>query len=282
MTKRSDREESFSWACANGDDPADAYRENFKTGRMKPETIARKANELLDAPHMVKKYERHKMDAVFVQEHQERQARLVTRPMVKIKSQDGKAAAVCADHISDKVFDAASARAFGTEDEAFSKMLGLQVVNLTPSSGEVDMVTINGILSALAGIAPRDEVEAMLAAQMVAVHLASVEASRRAFIEGQSFEGRNMNLKHAGQLMRTYTQQMETLKRYRQKAQQTVRVERVYVNEGGQAIVGDVHHTGGGAEQKNGEQPHAITHAPGETLRSENSKMDTVPVPGDA
>ena len=38
---------------------------------------------------------------------------------------------------------------------------------------------------------------------------------------------------------------MEALKRRRAKAQQTVRVERVTVEDGGQAIVGDVTHGGG-------------------------------------
>ncbi|WP_216825867.1 hypothetical protein [Sulfitobacter sp. SK012] len=43
---------------------------------------------------------------------------------------------------------------------------------------------------------------------------------------------------------RTYLAQMDALKKYRAKAQQTVRVERVSVHEGGQAIVGDVNHGG--------------------------------------
>jgi hypothetical protein len=51
-------------------------------------------------------------------------------------------------------------------------------------------------------------------------------------------------------LARTYSTQMDALKRYRAKAQQTVRVERVTVNEGGQAIVGPVSHEGGGSRGK--------------------------------
>ena len=43
---------------------------------------------------------------------------------------------------------------------------------------------------------------------------------------------------------RTYLAQMDALKKYGAKAQQTVRVERVTVNEGGQANVGDVTHGG--------------------------------------
>ena len=41
-------------------------------------------------------------------------------------------------------------------------------------------------------------------------------------------------------LARTFTAQVEALKRYRSRGEQTVRVEHVHVNEGGQAIIGDV------------------------------------------
>lgn len=41
-------------------------------------------------------------------------------------------------------------------------------------------------------------------------------------------------------LARTFTTQLEALKRYRSKGDQTVRVEHVTVNEGGQAIVGSI------------------------------------------
>ena len=47
-------------------------------------------------------------------------------------------------------------------------------------------------------------------------------------------------------LARTYAGQMESLKRYRSQGQQTVRVEHVTVNAGGQAIVGSVNHGGRG------------------------------------
>jgi hypothetical protein len=41
-------------------------------------------------------------------------------------------------------------------------------------------------------------------------------------------------------LARTFASQVEALKRYRSAGEQTVRVEHVTVNEGGQAIVGNV------------------------------------------
>jgi hypothetical protein len=81
----------------------------------------------------------------------------------------------------------------------------------------------------------------MLAAQMLAAHDAAMECYRRAMIGEQSFEGRRENLNQANKLTRTHTTLVEALNRHRGKGQQIVRVERVTVHEGGQAIVGPVH-----------------------------------------
>jgi hypothetical protein len=56
----------------------------------------------------------------------------------------------------------------------------------------------------LAGIGPRDEIEGMLAAQMIAVHNAAMECLRRAMLPNQSFEARQLNLNLANKLSRTY------------------------------------------------------------------------------
>ena len=50
-------------------------------------------------------------------------------------------------------------------------------------------------------------------------------------------------------LARTFASQVEALKRYRSAGEQTVRVEHVTVNEGGQAIVGNVAHGGRGSDK---------------------------------
>jgi hypothetical protein len=44
-------------------------------------------------------------------------------------------------------------------------------------------------VAALAGIAPRDELEAMLAAQLLGAHNAAMECYRRAMIKQQTLEG---------------------------------------------------------------------------------------------
>jgi hypothetical protein len=79
----------------------------------------------------------------------------------------------------------------------------------------------------------------------------------------QSFEGRRENLSQANKLSRTYAALIDALNRHRGKGQQTVRVEHVTVQAGGQAIVGNVETPGGGDRLKSEEQPQAIAYAPG-------------------
>lgn len=55
------------------------------------------------------------------------------------------------------------------------------------------------------GLAPTDGLEGMLAAQMVGTHHAALECLRMAAVPGQTFVGRDMNLKHAQKLMALYT-----------------------------------------------------------------------------
>jgi hypothetical protein len=134
-------------------------------------------------------------------------------------------------------------------------------------------------IAGLVGIGPKDELEGMLAAQLVACHNASMECYRRAMIGEQTFEGRRENLSQANKLSRTYATLLEALNRHRGKGQQKVTVEHVHVHEGGQAIVGNVE--GGGTRTKLENQPHALGYAPGQTLRSKNTERQAVPVASD-
>lgn len=92
-----------------------------------------------------------------------------------------------------------------------------------------------------AELEPRDAIEAMLVAQMTATHVAMTALSERATRQ-ITYQGRESTERSMTRLSRTYLAQMDAFKKYRSKAQQVVRVERVTVNEGGQAIVGDVSH----------------------------------------
>src|SRR5499427_2018975 len=134
----------------------------------------------------------------------------------------------------------------------------------------------------LAGIAPKDELEGMMAAQLIAAHSAVMECYRRAMLVEQSFEGRSEALSQANKLSRTFAMLLDALNRHRGKGQQKVVVEHVHVHQGGQAIVGVVQTPGGGAHAKFEGQPYAIAHTPEPPVWSADAAGASVPIARDA
>jgi len=173
----------------------------------------------------------------------------------------------------------------GSKNDDFMNVLAGQVVRtLTIPNSDKDeqdkwmIAALNGMM----GVAPKDEVEGMLAAQMVATHFATMR-TMSSLRNSETIPQQDSNGNLATKLMRTFTAQMEALNRYRGKGQQKMTVEHVHVHAGGQAIVGNVTHPeGGGVQKKTGEQPHAITHAPEQAMPSQNTKREAVPVPSNA
>ncbi len=105
-------------------------------------------------------------------------------------------------------------------------------------------------ISLIRGIAPRDEIENMLAIQMIGVHNMAMNAIRLAMISDQFGPAKETNVNQATKLLRTFIAQMDALKKYRTGGQQKVVVEHVHVNEGGQAIVGNVTKGGVGSDEE--------------------------------
>ena len=152
------------------------------------------------------------------------------------------------------------------------------------SDAEQAKIQRQATVQGLVGITPRDELEGMLAVQLVACHNASMECYRRATIRDQPFEAKRENLNQANKLSRTYTTLLEALNRHRGKGQQKVTVEHVHVHAGGQAVVGMVGGPGEGDQKKLEEQPHAkqLAYAPQLPMRSPDAKRETVSVACDA
>jgi hypothetical protein len=80
---------------------------------------------------------------------------------------------------------------------------------------------------------------------MAAVHMATMTFARR-LAHVQNIPQQDSAERAFNKLARTFSAQVEALKRYRTGGEQRVTVEHVTVNEGGQAIVGNVAHRGGG------------------------------------
>ena len=117
----------------------------------------------------------------------------------------------------------AEEKIIGTDDPDLTGQLGNQLLNSfwRPEGASVDdrAAQIRAAVGTLKGIAPRDEMEGMLAVQMIATHHASMECFRRAMLPSQPLESRDSNLKHGEKLTRIYREQMEALQRGRQKRQ---------------------------------------------------------------
>ena len=172
----------------------------------------------------------------------------------------------------------------GSESDHWNNILAnqaLQSLWLKNSSQEDRDRQSNAILAALTGIGPKDELEGMMAAQLIAAHNAAMECYRRAMIGEQTFEGRRENLTQASKLSRTYAALLEALNRHRGKGQQKVTVEHVHVHAGGQAVVGMLEPSGGRGEAKTEDQPHALGYAPREEMRGANASGQALPITRD-
>ena len=205
-------------------------------------------------------------------------------PCVRIKSKPGKPFDI--DFPSPVEF-VRFISAFGTSESAFAYLMLNGVLNAACEGSPKNPPTersINQALAAVVGIGARDEIEGMLATQMLATHVAAMTALRR--MKGsETIPQQDSNGNLAVKLLRTFAAQVEALHRYRGKGEQKVIVEHVHVHPGGQAIVGTVTPAGGGSVEKTEEQAHAsrgITYEPGIPMRSKDPEREAVPVAGGA
>ncbi|MGE4249046.1 MAG: hypothetical protein AB7F09_06635 [Parvibaculaceae bacterium] len=158
----------------------------------------------------------------------------------------GKTATVEFDHPDKAVALALYSAALKTVtiNELYGILTELSYLAQKPG-GAICEAKFNSMVQMVANMRPRDVAETMLCVQMVAIHKATMTYAGRLMHEGnikvsEAYE-RSLN-----KLARTYAAQMTTLKQYRSDGKQKIVVKHVTVNDGGQAIVGDVTHGGPG------------------------------------
>ena len=127
------------------------------------------------------------------------------------------------DHPDDRVGTALIGQALGTANTDFLSGLIKQLARLASPNREIDEARLNFIVSIIKDNQPRDQNEAMLAAQMAAVHLAMM-----------SFAGGLSNADNLPQLdsyqrgfnalARTFVTQLEALRLYRAGGEQKATV----------------------------------------------------------
>lgn len=158
-----------------------------------------------------------------------------------------------ADHVDAALGNELLEESLGTADRDFAQLIVAQIASLaqsTDSTATLHDLTFRANLAMVQGIAPNDELEAMLATQMAAVHVETMAAARR-MQTAPNPQLREAHERSFTRLSRTFTSQIEALKKYRSGGPQRVVVEHkhYHLHQGADA-------TGGGVETETENKPH--------------------------
>jgi hypothetical protein len=193
---------------------------------------------------VVKPYEPTRQEVVAAGEFEQRAEAKAPPPTLTVDVA-GEDATIGIDHPNAETGTTLLLNALGTTNTNFADGLIKQLSCIATDDHEVGIDDINFMVAVIGDIEPRDQMEAMLAAQMAAVHMATMTFAARLTSSERLYQV-DAAQKALNKLARTFTAQMEALNRYRGKGQQKMTVEHVHVHEGGQAIVGNVTKGGGG------------------------------------
>jgi hypothetical protein len=165
------------------------------------------------------------------------------RPPVRVRSRR-----ITAEHSKlyppdgqEKVWWGRLKKVLGTDSSDFvnASLQQLQAAAQFPGSGICE-IGINAALAFIEGFAPKNEVEAALAVQMACTHAATMSVLGRLGPATGTEEHVCRFASAAARLLLAFTTQLEAYRRLRHGGDQYVRVEHVHINEGGQAVIGNV------------------------------------------
>lgn len=149
-------------------------------------------------------------------------------------------------------------------DNDFAKMVMghvLKILELTYTNENIRAEQIKMAQSAMKGMKPEDEIEAMLIAQIIGMHSVTMLHLRNAMIPGQSTDTDMRYATMLNKLSRTFVALTEGLACHRGKGTSEQKIivqhQHIDVHEGAQAIIGNVTRSQGGGITKNGNHPHA-------------------------
>jgi hypothetical protein len=130
-------------------------------------------------------------------------------------------------------FEEALKRATGTSSTIVAEGILRRIAS--GMSGQRQESRLNAVATLLPSLRPRDETEALLLGQFLALQDSAMDCLRRANLPEQGFYHEEKLFILANKLLNTANQTMQTILKYRSGGQQTVQV--VHVHNEGQAIV---------------------------------------------
>lgn len=215
----------------------------------------------LPQPVPAKPYEPTEKELVAAARYKDRTDAAPPRPKLKITTTEAEGARnvrIEINHPDEGLGWALLIDSLGAGSALVTEVIIDQVAALVQTKAGVKQEDANRMLALIQGIGPRDPIETMLSVQMAAIHMATIKQAQ--VLAGSLEKTSTYHLSEGAstalnKLARTFTTQMEALKRHRSKAEQRVIVEHqhVHVYPGGQAVVGHV--TQGGHTEME-DQPH--------------------------
>jgi len=143
------------------------------------------------------------------------------------------------DHPDSELGERLMADALGVADRDAMHGILRQLVKASVNGEKPDAVNLSFMISMVKSIKPRDSVEAMLAAQMVSVHVMAMRCAYH-LANADDVARQDSAARALGRLARTFPAQIEALNRYRNNGEPAITVQNVSVGDGGRAIVGNV------------------------------------------
>jgi hypothetical protein len=214
------------------------------------------------------KYQPTPSDLSALEAHVTRRKAAKPAPRLKVSKREG-VLRVSQEHPDQTLGQFLLMEALGTTDPDFVNGLLKQLVNAGTDGREIDEAEVNFMLSVVKGIEPKDQIEALLAAQMAAVHMAAMTFARR-LAHVENIQQQDSAERAFNKLTRTFAGQTEALRRYRTGGEHKVTVEHVTAKDAQAAeeirprgwkpqIVGsNVTHGGNGAVER-AATPKALT-----------------------
>lgn len=155
-------------------------------------------------------------------------------PRIKLSSQG-----FAIDHPDRELGEQLMANALGVADRDAMEGILRQLVRASVNGGRADQTNLSFMISMVKSIGPRDSIEAMLVAQMVSVHVMAMRCAKH-LANADDIARHDSAARALGRLARTFPAQIEALNRYRSQGEPAITVQNVKVEDGGNAIVGNV------------------------------------------
>ena len=125
----------------------------------------------------------------------------------------------------------------GTGSEGLNRDLLCKIAGASLPKKDRDEKSVQALKSYFEELKPENPVEGMVYGQLYALNAHALELMNDAN-KTISVDAKDQYLKMANRLLKTFNASLEALGRYKRQGKQTVRVEKVVVGDGGQAIVG--------------------------------------------